>query len=74
MQIKDKPHLRPIQSSLPRGRALLVGEDEKDVKDFTTLFERMGYSVRAFTNYREAEECLEYEHFDVVVVRQGSPA
>jgi DNA-binding NtrC family response regulator len=25
-------------------------------------------------NYREAEACLEHEHFDSVIVSQGSPA
>ena len=70
----DKPFLHPTQSSLPCGRILLVDEDEKDLKYFTTLLGRMGYSVRAFLNYREAEECLEHEHFDFVIVSQGSPA
>lgn len=73
MQIKDTAHLHPKHPSLPRGRVLLVGEDAKDLKYFTTFLERMGYSVRAFTNYREAEVCLEHEHFDAVVVRQESP-
>ena len=44
------------------------------MKHFTTLLGRMGYSVRAFMNYREAEGCLEYEYFDFVIVSQGSPA
>ena len=44
------------------------------MKHFTTLLGRMGYSVRAFLNYREAEVCLEHEHFDFVIVSQGSPA
>jgi len=70
----NKSSLRPTQSSLPRGRILLVDEDEKDLKHFTTLLGRMGYSVRAFVNYREAEGCLEHEHFDFVIVSQGSPA
>ena len=64
----------PTQSTLPRGRILLVDEDEKDLKYFITLLGRMGYSVRAFLNYREAEGCLEHEHFDFVIVSQGSPA
>jgi two-component system OmpR family response regulator len=34
----------------------------------------MGYSVRAFINHREAEGCLKDEHFDFVIVSQGSPA
>ena len=74
MPDKDKLHLHPTQSSLPRGRGLVVDEDEKDLKYFTTLLGRMGYSVRAFRNHREAEGCLEHEHFDFVIVSQGSPA
>ena len=69
-----KLHPHPSQSSLPRGGALLVDEDAKDLKYFTTLLGRMGYSVRAFMNHREAEGCLEHEHFDFVIVSQGSPA
>jgi DNA-binding NtrC family response regulator len=66
--------VHPTRSLLPRGRILLVDENEKDLKHFTTLSGRMGYSVRAFLNYREAEGCLEHEHFDFVIVSQGSPA
>ena len=69
-----KPHLYPAQFLVPRGRILLVDEDEHDLEYFTTLLARMGYSVRAFMNYREAEGCLEHEHFDFVIVSQGSPA
>jgi DNA-binding NtrC family response regulator len=70
----DQPHLPPYQPCLPRGRVLLVDEDEKDLKYFTTLLGRMGYSVRAFANYHEAEGCLQHQHFDFVIVNQGSPA
>jgi DNA-binding NtrC family response regulator len=70
----NRSSLQPTQSTLPRGRILLVDEDEKDLKHFTTLLGRIGYSVRAFLNYREAEGCLEHEHFDFVIVSQGSPA
>ena len=70
----NEPSLHPTQSTLPRGRILLVDEDEKDLKHFTTLLGRMGYSVRAFMDHREAEGCLEHEHFDFVIVSQGSPA
>ena len=70
----NKSFLHPTQSSLPCGRVLLVDEDEKDLKYFTTLLGRMGYAVRAFVNYREAEGCLEHEHFDFFIVSQGSPA
>ena len=47
---------------------------KKELKYFTTLLGRMGYPVRAFLNYREAEGCLEHEHLDFVIVSQGSPA
>ena len=74
MPSDNETSLHPMQSSLPSGRILLVDEGEKDLKYFTTLLGRMGYSVRAFLNYREAEGCLEHEHFDFVIVSQGSPA
>ena len=70
----NKSSLHPTQSTLPRGRILLVDKDEKDLEHFTTLLGRMGYSVRAFLNCREAKECLEHELFDFVIVSQGSPA
>jgi DNA-binding NtrC family response regulator len=70
----NKPSLHPRQSLLPRGSILLVEEDAKDLKYFTTLLGRMGYAVHAFTNYQEAEGYLEFEHFDFVIVNQGSPA
>jgi len=74
MPSKGKQHLHPTQFSISRGRALLLGDDEKDVKYFTALLENLAYSVRAFTNYQEAEGCLEHEHFDFAIVSQGSPA
>ncbi|MGD0224589.1 MAG: response regulator [Terriglobia bacterium] len=66
-----KPHLYPAQFLVPRGRILLVDEDEHDLEYFTTLLARMGYSVRAFMDYREAEGCLDREPFAFIVV---SPA
>ena len=67
-------HLNPTQSSLPRGRALLVDEDGKDLKRFSNLLASMGYSVRAFMSYLEAEKCLERVHFEFVIVTQVSSA
>jgi DNA-binding NtrC family response regulator len=61
----------PTQSLLSRARILLVDEDEHDLKHFTTMLEGLGHSVRAFTNCREAEECLDLEPFAFIVV---SPA
>ena len=70
----DQQFLYPTQSLPPRVKILLVDEDEKDLEHFTMLLECRGYSVRPFLNYREAEGCLEHEHFDIVIVSQGSPA
>jgi len=70
----DKPPLQPTQFLLPHGRILLVDEDARDLKYLTALLARMGYSVRAFLNYREAEGCLEHENFDSAIVSQASPA
>jgi DNA-binding NtrC family response regulator len=74
MLSNDEPLLHHTQFLLPRGRILLVDEDEKDLRYFTTLLGRMGYSVRAFMNYREAEGTMEHEHFDFAIVNQGSAA
>ena len=69
-----KPFLHPTQSALPRGRALLVDEDEKNLKYFAALMCHLGYAVRLSANFQEAERCLEHEPFDFVIVSQGSPA
>jgi DNA-binding NtrC family response regulator len=66
-----KQHRHPTQFPLSRGRALLLDDDENNLQYFTTLLERMAYAVRAFTNYQEAETCLDQEPFDFIVV---SPA
>jgi DNA-binding NtrC family response regulator len=66
-----KPHLCPTQDLHPRGRVLLVDEDEHDLQHFNMRLEGVGYSVRAFRTYREAEECLDQEPFAFIVV---SPA
>ncbi|HXW13619.1 MAG TPA: response regulator [Terriglobia bacterium] len=65
--------LSPPPSSPRRQSVLLVDEDAKDLKHFTTLLERMGYSVRAFADYREAEGSLEHGYFDLVIMSQSSP-
>lgn len=70
----NEPFAHLTQSLLPCGRILLVDEEQKDLKDFAEQLGRMGFSVRAFRNYREAEGCLGHEHFDFAIVSQGSPA
>jgi CheY-like chemotaxis protein len=70
----NQPSPHTTQSLLPRGRILLVDEDEEDLTYGSTLLQSMGYLVRAFNNYREAEVWLGHERFDFVIVSQGSPA
>lgn len=72
--LRGKQHLPRSQPFRSRGSVLLVDEDEKDLMHFTTLLGHMGYSVQALANYQKAEECLEGQRFDAVIVNQGSPA
>jgi two-component system OmpR family response regulator len=53
---------------------LLVDADPKDLQYYTALLWHLGYVVRAFTSYQEAERCLLREPIDIVIVNQGSPA
>ena len=64
----DRPH-----SFLPRGRALIVDSDRKDLHYYTALLWHLGYVVRPFANYQEAEHCLEREPIDFVILNQGGP-
>ena len=66
-----KEEFHPARPCLPRGRALLLADDEKDLEYFIALLAHMAYSVRACTKYQEAEGCLAHEPFDFIVV---SPA
>lgn len=62
------------QSFLPRGRVLLVDSDRKDLQYYTALLWHLGYVVRPFASYQEAQCCLEREPIDIVIASQGGPA
>lgn len=62
------------QSFLPRGRVLLVDSDRKDLQYYTALLWHLGYVVRPFASYQEAQRCLEREPIDIVIASQGGPA
>ena len=66
--------LRSPQSSPLGHRVMLVDEDTRDLKYFTSLLESMGLAVRAFSDHRDAERYLERGNFDLVIMCQGSPA
>lgn len=59
---------------LPRGRALVVDQDGKDLSSYAGVLRRMGFEVKPFSNYHEASRCLEEETIDFVFVNQGSRA
>ena len=69
---EDLP-LRLPQSSPLGHRVMLVDEDTRDLKYFTSLLESVGLSVQAFSDHREAEGYLEHGDFDLVIMCQGSP-
>lgn len=71
---KDDRQASPSALSLPRGRALVVDQDQKDLQGYTDVLQRMGFDVKPFTNYQEASRCLEEETPDFVFVDQASKA
>ena len=64
----------PSGFSIPCGTALVVEQEDKDLKDYTRVLRHMGFEVKPFTNYQEASHCLEEEFVDFVFVNQGSTA
>jgi DNA-binding NtrC family response regulator len=68
------PQVNRPHSFLPRGRVLLVDQDGNDLRYYTALLWHLGYVVRSFASYQEAERCLQHEPIDFVMVNQGSPA
>ena len=59
---------------LPRGRALVIDQNRKDLEYYTGVLERMGFEVKHYTSYQDGSRCLEEETPDIVFVNQGSAA
>ena len=57
-----------------RGNALVVHEDAADLIYYRTVLQRAGCAVVTCNSYHEALDCLEAEHFDLVILSQGSSA
>ncbi|HEX5412442.1 MAG TPA: response regulator [Terriglobia bacterium] len=57
-----------------RGNVLVVDEDTADLVYYRTVLQRAGCAVVTCNSYHEALGCLEAEHFDLVVLSQGSSA
>jgi DNA-binding NtrC family response regulator len=58
----------------PRGRALVVDQNPKDLQAYTEVLCRMGFDVSPFTSYTEASLSLDKADPDFVFVNQGTAA
>jgi DNA-binding NtrC family response regulator len=58
----------------PRGRAVVVDQNRKDLQTYTEVLLRLGFEVKPFTSYQEAARDLEKVTPDFVFVNQGTPA
>ncbi len=55
-------------------RVLLVEGNERDLQYYTSILRWQGYEVHACASHPEAWLALERDHFDFVIVNQGSRA
>jgi len=58
----------------PKGNVLVVDEDTADLVYYRTVLQRAGCAVVTCNSYDEALDCLGAEHFDLIVLSQGSSA
>ena len=58
----------------PKGNALVVDGDPADLVYYRTVLQRAGCAVVTCNSYDEALDCLGAEHFDLIVLSQGSSA
>jgi DNA-binding NtrC family response regulator len=59
-------------ASLLRRKILLVDEDPRDLQYYTAILQGQGHEVRVASSYAEGWLALEKEHFDLVILSQGS--
>lgn len=57
-----------------RGNALVIHRDAGDLVYYRTVLQRAGCAVVTCNSYDDALGCLEAEHFDLVVLSQGTSA
>jgi DNA-binding response OmpR family regulator len=62
------------RARLPRGKILLVDEDNTDLQLYTSLLRDQGHRVDGCTSYLEGAEKLERERYDLVILSQGGPS
>ena len=70
-QLSTPKHVQQ-QRSVTKGNVLVVDEDTADLVYYRTVLQRVGCAVVTCSSYDEALEFLEAEHFDLVVLSQGS--
>jgi two-component system OmpR family response regulator len=67
---------KPIEQwrLVTRGNVLVVDEDPADLVYYRTVLQRAGCAAVTCNSYDQALDCLVAEHFDLVVLSQGSSA
>ncbi len=66
------PRQTGLERPLTKGTVLVVDEDPADLVYYRTVLQRAGCAVVTCGSYDEALNCLGAEHFDLVVLSQGS--
>jgi DNA-binding NtrC family response regulator len=68
------PMYREQRQPVTKGNVLVVDEDPADRVYYRTVLQRAGCTVVTCESCDEALDCLGAEHFDLVVLSQGSSA
>ena len=69
------PEISRLVSKNPRlahKKVLLVDESPRDLQYYAAILQGQGHEVRIAASYAEGRLALEKEHFDFVIVSQGS--
>jgi len=60
--------------AVARGNALVVHKNTADLIYYRTVLQRAGCAVVTCNSYQQALGCIDTEHFDLIVLSQGSSA
>lgn len=63
----------PQRVPLASRRILIVDEDPGELRYYSNSLRQHGYDVRCCSSYADGLRSIESEHFDFVVVDQGTP-
>lgn len=70
-QVVEGREANELPASFKR-RVLVVDEDLNDLRYYTDVLQHQGYQVRSTPSYTDGAACVGREHFDLIVVSQGS--